>query len=55
MKGPFGTLKEYCISDEAKHQAATDGNPVHLLRQPRGKRCTVGGQDRTNGAYLAAT
>ena len=51
MKGPFGTLKEYCISDEAKHQAATDGNPLHLLRHPHGKCGPAGGQDRTKGAF----
>ena len=32
-----------------------DGNPVHLLRHPHGKRCAAGGQDRaesTSGACL---
>lgn len=33
-------------------QDETDGNPVHLLRHPHGKRGQAGGQDRTKGEFV---
>ena len=35
---------------EGQGQDESDGNPVHLLRHPHGKRGAAGGQDRTKGA-----
>ena len=32
-------------------QDEADGNPLHLLRHPHGKRGSAGGQDRTKGAF----
>ena len=34
-------------SPKGQHQDEADGNPVHLLRHPQGKRGAAGGQDRT--------
>ena len=33
-------------------QDEADGNPVHLLRHPHGKRGQAGGQDRTRGEFV---
>ena len=38
-------------SPKGHGQDEADGNPVHLLRHPHGKRGAVGGQDRTKGAF----
>ena len=38
-------------SPEGQGQDEADGNPLHLLRHPHGKRGAVGGQDRTKGAF----
>ena len=38
-------------SPKGQHQDEADGNPVHLLRHPHGKRGAVGGQDRTKGVF----
>ena len=48
MEGSFGTQKETLRSPEDQGQ---DGNPLHLLRHPHGKRSAVGGQDRIKGAF----
>ena len=36
---------------EGQGQDEADGNPLHLLRHPHGKRGAAGRQDRTNGAF----
>ena len=36
---------------ENRDYCKADGNPVHLLRHPHGKRGSAGGQDRTKGAF----
>ena len=36
---------------EGQGQDKADGNPLHLLRHPHGKRGPAGGQDRTNGSF----
>ena len=38
-------------SPEGQGQDEADGNPVHLLRHPHGKRGAAGGQDITKGAF----
>ena len=38
-------------SPEGQGQDEADGNPVHLLRHPHGKRGPAGGQDRTKGSF----
>ena len=38
-------------SPEGQGQDEADGNPLHLLRHPHGKRGATGGQDRTKGAF----
>lgn len=37
-------------SPEGQGKDEADGNPLHLLRHPHGKRGATGGQDRTKGA-----
>lgn len=39
-------------SPKGQHQDEADGNPVHLLRHPHGKRGSAGGQGRTRGAFV---
>ena len=39
------------LSPEGQGQDEADGNPVHLLRHPHGKRGAAGGQDITKGAF----
>lgn len=41
-------------SPEGQGQDEVDRNPLHLLRRPHGKRGSVGGQDREQGARLVA-
>ena len=36
---------------ENRDYCKADGNPVHLLRHPHGKRGPAGGQDRTKGSF----
>ena len=36
---------------ENRDYCKANGNPVHLLRHPHGKRGSAGGQDRTKGAF----
>ena len=38
-------------SQEGQGQDEADGNTLHLLRHPHGKCGSVGGQDRTKGAF----
>ena len=38
-------------SPEGQGQDEADGNPLHLLRHPHGKRGPAGGQDRTKGSF----
>ena len=42
--GGFGTQKEHY--DLRRVKAEVDGNPVHLLRHPHGKRGAAGRQNR---------
>ena len=48
MPDVFGTVLR-CQKGQGQDEA--DGNPVHLLRHPHGKRGAVGGQDRTKGSF----
>lgn len=41
-------------SPEGQGQDEADGNSVHLLRHPHGKRGAAGGQDRTKGRLATA-
>ena len=51
MEGSFGDTERTLRSPEGQGQDEADGNPLHLLRHPHGKRGAVDGQDRTKGAF----
>ena len=46
MADNFRLVKRALRPEAGQGPDVVDGNPVHLLRHPHGKRGTAGGQDR---------